>query len=400
MATLSLKEPTPACAGPVHSGSPDRRVRFVLLTLNYAALFAGSLSSSLLSRFYFVHHGSNRWVATLVQSAGFPLLLIPVYFTSSSISSSSSSSSFSLGTGHGHGHGRPFSRFTPRLLALSVLLGLLMGVNNLLFSCGASYLPVSTSSLLLSTQLGFTLVLAALLVRHPLTFANLNAVVLLTLSSVLLAVRSASQGSSDDDRPAGETRAHYFLGFAASLGAAGLFAAYLPVMEIVYRGVVGFRMVVEVQVVMEAAATALAAAGLAAGGGWREHGGWDLSPAAYWATIGAVVLSWQLCFMGTAGLIFLTSSLHSGICMTAVLSANVLGGVVAFGDKFSPEKGIATALCVWGFSSYIYGEYMKKRTAETEKELEKIGHGGGGGNPNTNGSGNSDGDGDGERVSV
>lgn len=316
-----------------------------LLVVNYLCLFVGSVSSSLLSKYYFIHKGSSIWVSTWVQSSGFPLLLIPIFLPYYLLKCTDR---------------KPFTHFTPKLTILSVFVGLMLGINNLLFSWGNSYLPVSTSSLLLSSQLAFNLILSVIIVKQKVTFTNLNCVMLLTLSSVLLAL------GSNHDKPHGLTREKYFVGFFATVGAGLLFALYLPVMEKIYKKVYCFEMVMEMQLVMEIAATCLATVGMALEGGFSEMKTeskrvFDKGPAVYWVTVISNVVTWQLCFMGTAGMVFLTSSLTGGICMTALMAMNVLGGVVVYGDEFGGVKAVSTVLCVWGFCSYVYGMYIKMR---------------------------------------
>ncbi|KAI4311782.1 hypothetical protein MLD38_036649 [Melastoma candidum] len=328
-----------------------------LVIANTVCFFVGSVASSLLTKYYFIHGGSSRWVSTWVQSAGFPMLLFPIY----------------LPPLLGLTSRRPFTGFDRKILLMSVAVGFLLGVNNLLFSWGTSYLPVSTSSLLLSSQLVFTLILSALIVRQKINFNNLNCVILLTVSSVLLALGSSS------DRPPGLTRGEYTMGFLCTVGAGLLFALYLPVMERIYRRVDCYAMVVEMQTVMEGVATMLAMVGMACDGGFRDmkeeyRRAFDKGPGAYQATVASTVVMWQMSFMGTAGMIFLTSSITGGICMTSLLAVNVVGGVIAFGDKFGGVKAVSMVLCVWGFCSYLYGMHVrgKGRRSQAEEDATAV----------------------------
>ncbi|KAL6139138.1 hypothetical protein ACLB2K_064415 [Fragaria x ananassa] len=321
-----------------------------LLVINYLLLFVGSVSSSLLSKYYFVHGCSNLWVSTWVQSAGFPLLLPPIilpYFLNRTTR-------------------RPFTHFTPKIFFISIFVGLMLGLNNLLFSVGNSNLPVSTFSLILSSHLVFNLVLSVVIVKQKVTFSNLNCVILLTFSTILVAL-----DSSPDKH--GLTHDKYLMGFLSTVGAGLLFALYLPVMEKIYRKVNCYTMMMEMQVVMEAAATALSTAFMVYKGAFgamvregREV--FDKGESLYWWTVVFNVVTWQLCFMGTAGMVFLTTSLTGGICMTALMGMNVLGGVLVYGDRFGGVKVVSTLLCVWGFCSYVYGIYIKSKNDEDEDE--------------------------------
>ncbi|KAL9314810.1 hypothetical protein ACSQ67_020262 [Phaseolus vulgaris] len=315
-----------------------------LLVLNYVLLFVGSLSASLLSKYYFIHKGSSKWVSTWVQSAGFPLLLFPIF----------------LPVLLNYTKRKPFTGFGQKLFWFSVLVGLMLGFNNLLISWGVAYLPVSTSALLLSSQLVFTLILSSIIVKQKITFSNLNCVILITISSIILAL------DSSHEKPQGLTDREYFIGFSSTIGAGLLFSLYLPVMEKIYQSVNCYQMVMEMQLIMEIAATVLATVGMACDKGFSDmkreaEGGFDKGTTVYWVTIVSTVVTWQCCFMGTAGMVFLTSSLTGGICSTALLSINVLGGVAVYKDPFGGFKAVSTVLCIWGFCSYVFGMYIRMK---------------------------------------
>ena len=94
----------------------------------------------------------------------------------------------------------PSFLMTPRLLAASAGIGL-------------AYLPISTSSILIFTQLAFTAAFMLLLVRQRFTVFSVNVLALLSVSA---AMRMNAAG----DRLARVTRARYAAGFAMTLGAA------------------------------------------------------------------------------------------------------------------------------------------------------------------------------------
>ena len=357
----SLSNPTPFMENTEQHHHEDqksmknKRYKF-LLFINYVLLFVGSVSSSLLTKYYFNHKGSSKWVSSWVQCAGFPFLVIPIFLPSLL----------------NYTERKPFTDFTPKMLCYSFCIGVMLGFNNLLYSFGVAYLPVSTSALLLSSQLVFTLILSAIIVKQKITFSNLNSVILITMSSIILALNSSHE------KPQGLTQKDYFIGFSCTIGAGLLFSLYLPLMEKIYERVYCYGMVMEMQLVMEIAATVLATGGMVYKGGFSEMKEeadrvFDKGNTFYWVTVVLSVVTWQCCFMGTAGMVFLTSSLTGGVSATALLSMNVLAGWLVYHDAFKGFKIVATVLCIWGFCSYVYGMYIKREQEEEAKRRNSSG---------------------------
>ncbi|XP_066396262.1 purine permease 3-like [Miscanthus floridulus] len=222
----------------------------LLVALNCGMLALGTTAGPLLTRLYYDKGGQREWLSACLQSVGWPLLLIPV------------AASYAAHRARDP-RGAPVLLTPPRVLLAAAGLGVATGADNYIYAYSLRYLPVSTSAILISTQLAFAVFFAFLIVRQRLTPATVNAVALLTVGAAVLGLHVSS------DRPAGVARGKYLLGFALALGAAALYGLILPLVELAYKRAaagggraVTYALVMEMQLVMGFFATAFCTVGM------------------------------------------------------------------------------------------------------------------------------------------
>eukprot|EP00253_Pinus_taeda_P004689 PITA_04689 len=322
-----------------------RKNHWVLVIFSILALIVGQVGAILLGRYYFDNGGDSRWISTLVQSVGWPILFIPfVLYQRKQVSKLTS--------------------FRPKLVLIYVALGLLVAGANLLYSWGLSYMPVSTYSLLCSSQLAFNAVFAFMLNRQKISPYILNSLVLLTLSAILLGVHS------DNDRPEGVNTAKYIGGFICTVAASAMYGLILPLMQVVFNRVIKketFAVVLEMQIYTSMVATVVCIIGLFVSGEFqdmtKEGESFTTGKVAYYMTLIWCAIGWQVCGIGAFGLIFLVSSLFPNAVSTLSLPLVPILSVGFFHDKMDALKIISMLLSIWGFVSYIFGGYLDSKTA-------------------------------------
>ncbi|KAI3840859.1 hypothetical protein MKX03_009987 [Papaver bracteatum] len=310
----------------------------------------GYVGGPMLQRLYFTHGGGRKWLSSMLQTVGFPVLVAPLsYIYIKKVNGPSYDSS------------RVFI-MEPKLFIYSAILGVALGFDNYMYSAGLFYLPVSTSALLFSTQLAFTAISAFIIVRQKFTFYSFNSVVLMTLGAVVLALNTSS------DRPAGTTQQEYYLGFFLTLAGAALLGLVMPLVELAYgksSKPITYSVVMQFQFVLSLFATLVDIIGMAINKDFqvipREGRNFGLGQGKYYLLMVAVAIAWQLASVGFLGIIYCTSSLFSGIFTTCLLPFSQVAASIAFNEKFTGQKGMSLALCLWGFVSYFVGEYKKTK---------------------------------------
>ncbi|KAK8705530.1 hypothetical protein V6N13_049131 [Hibiscus sabdariffa] len=325
-------------------------MRKALLIVNCIILSIGNCGSPLMTRLYFIHGGQRVWFSSWLQTGAWPIILLPIasaYFHRSRNRPSSQNKLFLM---------------KPPLFLAATVIGILTGFDNYLYVYGISRLPVSTSSLIIASQLAFTAGFAFVLVKQKFTSYSINAVFLLTIGAGVLAMHTSG------DRPANESDREYVLGFLMTLGAAALYGFILPLVELTYKKAkqeISYAIVMEIQMVMCLFATGVCTIGMLVNNDFkvipREAREYELGETKYYVIAIFTAITCQCFFLGAIGVIFCASSLLSGIIITVLLPITEILAVIFYKESFHAEKGVALALSLWGFLSYFYGEIKESK---------------------------------------
>ncbi|KAI3992902.1 hypothetical protein MKX01_034252 [Papaver californicum] len=324
----------------------DTVKRKYLMLFNSILLGIGATGGPLLLRLYFVRGGKRIWLSSALGSAGWPILILPLLLSY-------------IFNRRENGRHKLFT-ITPPLIIFSAFIGLLLGLNDYLYTRGVSILPVSTSTLIMSTHLAFTAGFAFLLVKQKFTPYSVNAVVLLTVGAVLLGLHS------NGDKPVNQPKRDYYFGFFLTVGASVISGLLFPLAELMYKKAkqaLTYSLVIEMQIVTAVVAFLFCIVGMIVNNDFkaipREGKEYELGEVKYYVVLVAIAIMWQIYFVGTAGVIFCSTSLLAGIITAVILPVTEILSVVFYHESFKSEKGIALFLSFWGFISYFYGDYRE-----------------------------------------
>ncbi|XP_057465767.1 probable purine permease 10 [Actinidia eriantha] len=327
-------------------------LRMVVFTL--FVLF-GQSTATLLGRVYYSKGGKSIWLAALMETLGFPILIpFSLYF-----SPPKDRPNYNNPT------------HTPSKLILAAIyasLGLLQAVDNILYSIGLSSLPVSTFSLISATQLAFNAFFSFFLNAQKITPQIVNSLFLLTISSTLLVLQNDSENSESI------SRRKYVIGFSCTVIASLLFSLLLSLTQLVIHKVVRretFHAVLDMIIYQSLVATFVNVVALFASKEWnslrKEMENFEPGRVSYVMVLVGIAVSWQAYSIGAIGLIFEVSSLFSNAIGTLGLPIVPILAVIFFHDKMNGLKVIAMLLAIWGFASYLYQQYLDNSTSQIDR---------------------------------
>lgn len=305
-------------------------------------VLVGESSYTLLCALYFKGGGNNIFLVAILETIGFPILIpISIYFSTKSIQELSNKTI---------------------MATVYTFFGLLEAGCGVLDAIGIQHLPVSTYSLISTTQLAFNAVFAFFLNSEKLSLSTLNAVFLLTISSSLLIF----QPNNDQ---AGKARAgNFVVGFSSTLAGSIIYALTLSLTQLIFNKIIKketFSSLLNMIIFKSLIATLALLAPLLASGGWqvttREMETFQHGRAAYMAILVAIAVSSQLQAIGSLGLILEVSSLFSNVIATVGLPIVPILGAIFFHESLDGIKVISIISAVWGFASYVCDHYFHDR---------------------------------------
>lgn len=312
----------------------------------------GQSIATLLGRLYYDKGGKSKWMATLVQVVGFPVLF-PLYYIMPVEKTQTNYTLLSLPS--------PL-----KAASVYIFFGLLMAALCMLYSIGLQYLPVSTFSLICASQLAFNALSSFFFNSQEFTPYIVNSLVLLTMSSTLLVFNGESS------LPRGVSKANYVFGFVCAIVSSAGYGLSLSLTQLAFKKVMKretFKAILDMIIYPAIVASCATVVGLFASGEWKtlkaEMDQYELGKFSYLMTLIWTALSWQLYSIGLVGLIVKVSSLFSNVIATFGLPIVPVLAVIFFHDKMNGIKVVALLLAVWGFISYAYQQYLDHYKNET-----------------------------------
>ncbi|XP_049381962.1 purine permease 21-like [Solanum stenotomum] len=309
----------------------------------------GQAAGTLLGRVYYEQGGKSRWIATLAQTAGFPILLPFIFYPSAKNHSQQPVISASI-----------FVR-----ASVYIFLGIFQVANSMLFTIGVQYLPVSTYSLISGSQLAFTALTSFLLNRQKITPIILNSIVLLSFSSSAVIFQNETGDSGEISLLIGFT--------ATTFGSLG-YALQFSLTELAFQKVFKsgtLKEVMKMSFFIGLFVTITSLTGLFASGNWndleKEIGEYRTGKLSYVINLVCTAISWQLYAIGSVGLVYKASALFSNVIINLGSSVVPIFAMLFLKDEMSGLKVFSLLLGLWGYASYIYQHYLDDLEAKTSE---------------------------------
>lgn len=318
----------------------------------------GQAGATLLGKVYYEQGGNSKWLVATLQTAGFPFLIPFLLLSSPKIPKVTKINS------------NPPPSF-PVLASVYIFLGVLLAAGGVFYSVGIEYLSATSYSLLISTQLAFTAVLALFINAQRFTPYILNSVVLLTFSPILLVFEN-----DNGESPATSSDGDFVLGALFTVGTAAAFALLFSLTELAFEKVIradvgsyeAMMETLKMTLWQSVVATAVTAAGLFWSGEWKslrgEMEGYKQGVASYFMNVVGTAVSCQAYYVGSIALTFKVSSLFSNVVIRLATPVIPFLSVVFLHEEMSGLKVMALLLSLWGFASYIYQQYLDELKTE------------------------------------
>ncbi|KAJ0681901.1 putative purine permease, plant [Helianthus annuus] len=330
---------------------------WIKIALFTVFVLSGQSVATMLGRLYFNKGGNSKWMATLVQTVGFPLMfpLILMYLPSKTPSKQQQIT-------------KEPSWIT--LLMLYTFLGAFLAADCMLYTYGLNFLPVSTYSLICASQLAFNALFSYFLNGQKFTPFIANSLVLLSFSSTLLVFQG------DSEQTAKISRTKYIVGFVCTVAASAGYGLMLSTTQLAFKKILksqSYKVVFDMIVYQNLIASVAIVVGLFSSGEWKdikgEMEGYESGKVSYIMNLVWTAVSWQIFSIGCVGLIFEVSSLFSNVISTLGIPIVPVLAVVFFHEKMNGVKVIAMLLAIWGFASYIYQHYLDDVKEKAEARI-------------------------------